>query len=127
MLIPFSLYFIYRDQINLAVLHYKETGVLKELQNKWWKGNECSNEISGAAKGKELSLTNLMGVFGILIGGLILALFISFIQYCFKREKSTTTTSLTSNSMQMTDTLKSKSRLPPITSARDYDNGQVSE
>lgn len=25
----------------------------------------------------------------------------------------------------MTDTLKPKSRLPPITSARDYDNGQV--
>lgn len=63
-------------------------------------------------------------MFYILIGGLLVALAISLVEFCFKSQKSPTTTSLTSNSMQMTDTMKPKSRLP-ITSARDYDNGQV--
>lgn len=117
-----------RDEINLAVLHLKENGELAKLQHKWWyEKTECKNDKdnSSATSANELSLTNLAGVFYILIGGLLVALAISLIQFCFKREKTTTTTSLTSNSIQMTDTLKPKSRLPPITSARDYDNGQV--
>jgi hypothetical protein len=118
-----------RDPINLAVLHLKETGELEKLQIKWWYDKtECKNDReNSSSQANELSLTNLAGVFYILIGGLLVALVISLFQFCFKREKSTTTTSLTSNSLQMTDSLKPKSRLPPITSARDYDNGQVSE
>lgn len=119
-------YFHFRDPINLAVLHFKENGELAKLQHKWWyEKTECKNDKDNPSAAKnELSLTNLAGVFYILIGGLLVALAISLVEFCFKSQKSPTTTSLTSNSIQMTDTMKPKSRLP-ITSARDYDNGQV--
>ncbi|KAG5677407.1 hypothetical protein PVAND_007167 [Polypedilum vanderplanki] len=114
-----------RDPINLAVLHLKENGELAKLQHKWWyEKTECKNDKDNPSGTKnELSLTNLAGVFYILIGGLLVALAISLVEFCFKSQKPPTTTSLTSNSIQMTDTMKPKSRLP-ITSARDYDNGQ---
>lgn len=123
---PPSLHSHCRDPINLAVLHLKETGELAKLQNKWWyEKTECKGDKDNPAVTRnELSLTNLAGVFYILIGGLLIALAISLVEFCFKSQKSPTTTSLTTNSMQMTDTMKPKSRLP-ITSARDYDNGQV--
>jgi ionotropic glutamate receptor len=116
----------FRDPINLAVLHLKESGELAKLQHKWWyEKTECKNDKDNpSATRNELSLTNLAGVFYILIGGLLVALAISLVEFCFKSQKSPTTTSLTANSIQMTDTMKPKSRLP-ITSARDYDNGQV--
>jgi glutamate receptor, ionotropic, invertebrate len=108
------------------VLHLKETGELAKLQNKWWfEKTECKGERDNPSVTRnELSLSNLAGVFYILIGGLLVALAISLVEFCFKSQKSPTTTSLASNTMQMTDTMKPKSRLP-ITSARDYDNGQV--
>lgn len=117
---------IYREPINLAVLSLKENGELTKLMNKWWfDRTECKHEKTDAASKNELTLTNVAGVFYILIGGLLMALAISVIEFCFKTQKSPTTTSLTSNQMPMTDTLKPKNRLP-ISSARDYDNGQVS-
>jgi hypothetical protein len=116
--------FTCRDPINLAVLHFKETGELAKLQHKWWyEKTQCKNDNLATTR-NELTLSNLAGAFYILIGGLLLALAISLVEFCFKSQKATTTTSITSNSLQMTDTLKPKSRLP-ITSARDYDNGQV--
>lgn len=94
--------------------------------NKWWYDRtECKHEKADMNL-NELSLSNIAGIFYILIGGLLVALAISLIEFCFKSQKSSTTTSLTSNQMPMTDTLKSKNRLP-ISSARDYDNGQVSD
>jgi len=110
----------------LAVLSLKETGELAKLQNKWWyEKTECKNDKDNPSANKnELSLSNLAGIFYILIGGLLVALAISLVEFCFRSQKSPTTTSLTSNSIPMSDSMKPKSRLP-ITSARDYDNGQV--
>lgn len=99
---------------------------MAKLQHKWWyEKTDCkSDKDNPLVMRNELSLTNLAGVFYILIGGLLVALAISLVEFCFRSQKPPTTTSLTSNTMQMTDTMKPKSRLP-ITSARDYDNGQV--
>lgn len=114
------------EPINLAVLSLKEEGELTKLVNKWWYDRtECDHEKADLVK-SELSLSNVAGIFYILIGGLLIALAISLIEFCFRSQKNPTTTSLTSNQMPMTDTLKSKNRLP-ISSARDYDNGQVKE
>ncbi|CAO1303090.1 unnamed protein product [Diamesa hyperborea] len=112
-----------REPLNLAVLSLKEDGELTKLMNKWWfEKTECKHEKENASR-NELSLSNLAGIFYILIGGLLVALAISLLEFCFKTQKSPTTTSITSNSIQMTDTLKPKNRLP-ISNARDYDNGQ---
>ncbi|XP_043918383.1 glutamate receptor 2 isoform X2 [Protopterus annectens] len=75
-----------RTLVNLAVLKLNEQGLLDKLKNKWWydKG-ECG---SGAGDSKEktsaLSLSNVAGVFYILVGGLGLAMLVALIEFCYK-------------------------------------------
>ncbi|XP_078533113.1 glutamate receptor 2 isoform X4 [Lissotriton helveticus] len=75
-----------RNTVNLAVLKLNEQGLLDKLKNKWWydKG-ECG---SGGGDSKEktsaLSLSNVAGVFYILVGGLGLAMLVALIEFCYK-------------------------------------------
>uniref|UniRef100_A0A8C7Y226 Glutamate receptor, ionotropic, AMPA 2b n=1 Tax=Oryzias sinensis TaxID=183150 RepID=A0A8C7Y226_9TELE len=75
-----------RNAVNLAVLKLNEQGLLDKLKNKWWydKG-ECG---SGGGDSKEktsaLSLSNVAGVFYILVGGLGLAMLVALIEFCYK-------------------------------------------
>ncbi|KAG5852210.1 hypothetical protein ANANG_G00059980 [Anguilla anguilla] len=65
-----------RTPVNLAVLKLSEQGILDKLKNKWWydKG-ECGTKDSGSKdKTSALSLSNVAGVFYILVGGLGLAM-----------------------------------------------------
>ncbi|XP_042548325.1 glutamate receptor 1 isoform X5 [Dipodomys spectabilis] len=75
-----------RGPVNLAVLKLSEQGVLDKLKSKWWydKG-ECGNKDSGSKdKTSALSLSNVAGVFYILIGGLGLAMLVALIEFCYK-------------------------------------------
>uniref|UniRef100_A0A8C2IBN3 Glutamate receptor n=1 Tax=Cyprinus carpio TaxID=7962 RepID=A0A8C2IBN3_CYPCA len=75
-----------RNAVNLAVLKLNEQGLLDKLKNKWWydKG-ECG---SGGGDSKEktsaLSLSNVAGVFYILVGGLGLAMLVALVEFCYK-------------------------------------------
>uniref|UniRef100_A0A673L0D2 Glutamate receptor n=1 Tax=Sinocyclocheilus rhinocerous TaxID=307959 RepID=A0A673L0D2_9TELE len=71
-----------RTPVNLAVLKLSESGILDKLKNKWWydKG-ECGPKDSGS---KALSLSNVAGVFYILVGGLGLAMLVALIEFCYK-------------------------------------------
>ena len=72
--------------VNLAVLNLSEAGVLDKLKNKWWydKG-ECGAKDSGSKeKTSALSLSNVAGVFYILVGGLGLAMLVALIEFCYK-------------------------------------------
>ncbi|XP_048837718.1 glutamate receptor 4a isoform X3 [Brienomyrus brachyistius] len=76
-----------RNAVNLAVLKLNEQGLLDKLKNKWWydKG-ECG---SGGSDSKDkssqaLSLSNVAGVFYILVGGLGLAMLVALIEFCYK-------------------------------------------
>ncbi|CAD7675415.1 unnamed protein product [Nyctereutes procyonoides] len=72
--------------VNLAVLKLSEQGVLDKLKSKWWydKG-ECGSKDSGSKdKTSALSLSNVAGVFYILIGGLGLAMLVALIEFCYK-------------------------------------------
>ncbi|XP_072120188.1 glutamate receptor 1-like isoform X3 [Mobula birostris] len=75
-----------RNPVNLAVLKLNEQGLLDKLKNKWWydKG-ECGSG-GGDAKDKTsaLSLSNVAGVFYILIGGLGLAMLVALVEFCYK-------------------------------------------
>nr|prf Glu receptor [Rattus norvegicus] len=75
-----------RNPVNLAVLKLNEQGLLDKLKNKWWydKG-ECGTG-GGDSKDKTsaLSLSNVAGVFYILIGGLGLAMLVALIEFCYK-------------------------------------------
>ena len=73
----------YAADLNYAVLYLKEIGVVQQLVTKWWydKGecpqdNSKQSDVSGALK-----LNNITGVFFILIGGLVLGIIISTIEF----------------------------------------------
>ncbi|GAA6074012.1 glutamate receptor 4a isoform X2, partial [Tachysurus ichikawai] len=73
--------------VNLAVLKLSEAGVLDKLKNKWWydKG-ECGPKDSGSKdkSSQALSLSNVAGVFYILVGGLGLAMLVALVEFCYK-------------------------------------------
>uniref|UniRef100_A0A673KZV4 Glutamate receptor n=1 Tax=Sinocyclocheilus rhinocerous TaxID=307959 RepID=A0A673KZV4_9TELE len=75
------------NAVNLAVLKLNEQGLLDKLKNKWWydKG-ECGSG-GGDSKDKSsqaLSLSNVAGVFYILVGGLGLAMMVALVEFCYK-------------------------------------------
>lgn len=61
-----------------------------QLQNKWWVDrSECPAEEEGAAEtDDELSFSSLAGIFYILILGLIVALFVAAIEFCYYSRKT---------------------------------------
>ncbi|KAK7922644.1 hypothetical protein WMY93_009546 [Mugilogobius chulae] len=109
-----------RNAVNLAVLKLNEQGLLDKLKNKWWydKG-ECG---SGGGDSKEktsaLSLSNVAGVFYILVGGLGLAMLVALIEFCYKSRAE-------AKRMKMTfgDAMRNKARLSVTGSTGE--NGRV--
>ncbi|XP_007184223.1 glutamate receptor 2 isoform X1 [Balaenoptera ricei] len=94
--------------INLAVLKLSEQGVLDKLKNKWWydKG-ECGAKDSGSKeKTSALSLSNVAGVFYILVGGLGLAMLVALIEFCYKSRAEAKRMKMTLN-----DAMRSEERL----------------
>ncbi|KAL8603426.1 Glutamate receptor 4 [Nucella lapillus] len=73
-----------RAPINIAVLELREVGELHKLERKWWydKG-ECAKN-SKESKTSSLTLSNVSGIFHILVGGLVLAMFVALVDYCIK-------------------------------------------
>ncbi|XP_075277738.1 glutamate receptor 2 isoform X5 [Opisthocomus hoazin] len=109
-----------RNAVNLAVLKLNEQGLLDKLKNKWWydKG-ECG---SGGGDSKEktsaLSLSNVAGVFYILVGGLGLAMLVALIEFCYKSRAEAKRMKLT-----LYDAMRSKARLSITGSTGE--NGRV--
>ncbi|XP_061103622.1 glutamate receptor 1-like isoform X3 [Conger conger] len=75
-----------RIPVNLAVLKLNEQAVLDKLKNKWWydKGECGSKDSARKDKTSALSLSNVAGVFYILIGGLGLAMLVALVEFCYK-------------------------------------------
>ncbi|XP_074252889.1 glutamate receptor 2 isoform X4 [Saimiri boliviensis] len=106
--------------INLAVLKLSEQGVLDKLKNKWWydKG-ECGAKDSGSKeKTSALSLSNVAGVFYILVGGLGLAMLVALIEFCYKSRAEAKRMKMTLN-----DAMRNKARLSITGSTGE--NGRV--
>ncbi|XP_076467659.1 glutamate receptor 3-like [Babylonia areolata] len=76
-----------RDQITLAVLRLKEGGTLHTLQQRWWiEKGQCGGDSGGNSKGKTpLTLSNVAGIFYILISGLVFAIILGVFEFrCFR-------------------------------------------
>ncbi|XP_074252891.1 glutamate receptor 2 isoform X6 [Saimiri boliviensis] len=109
-----------RTPVNLAVLKLSEQGVLDKLKNKWWydKG-ECGAKDSGSKeKTSALSLSNVAGVFYILVGGLGLAMLVALIEFCYKSRAEAKRMKMTLN-----DAMRNKARLSITGSTGE--NGRV--
>nr|AWJ68208.1 putative ionotropic glutamate receptor kainate-like 9 [Hirudo verbana] len=79
-----------RDKINVAVLQLLEQEKLQKLQKKWWydKG-QCIIETDSKSGSKQssLSLSNVAGIFYILIGGLGLSLVVASLEFLCKSHR----------------------------------------
>ncbi|XP_023482536.1 glutamate receptor 2 isoform X1 [Equus caballus] len=109
-----------RTPVNLAVLKLSEQGVLDKLKNKWWydKG-ECGAKDSGSKeKTSALSLSNVAGVFYILVGGLGLAMLVALIEFCYKSRAEAKRMKMT-----LSDAMRNKARLSITGSTGE--NGRV--
>uniref|UniRef100_A0A6Q2XC10 Glutamate receptor n=1 Tax=Esox lucius TaxID=8010 RepID=A0A6Q2XC10_ESOLU len=110
-----------RNAVNLAVLKLNEQGLLDKLKNKWWydKG-ECGSG-GGDSKDKSsqaLSLSNVAGVFYILVGGLGLAMLVALVEFCYKSRAEAKRMKLS-----FTEAMRNKARLSITGSVGE--NGRV--
>ncbi|EEB17589.1 glutamate receptor 1 precursor, putative [Pediculus humanus corporis] len=106
-------------EINLAVLELIENGELTKLKNRWWSyRTECKQSDKQDALGNELSLSHVAGIFYILIGGLILAMAVALLEFCYKSHMEAMRAKI-----PLTDAMKAKARLT-IGGGRDFDNGR---
>ncbi|KAK0087576.1 hypothetical protein PV325_000702 [Microctonus aethiopoides] len=109
-----------RDKVNLAVLTLKESGELTKLTNRWWYDRtECRHGDKQDSR-NELSLSNVAGIFYILIGGLLMALAVALLEFCYKSHSEAARAKI-----PLSDAMKAKARLT-IGGGRDFDNGRVS-
>lgn len=99
---------------------------MTRLKNKWWfDRTECKNSEKQDAH-NELSLSNVAGIFFILIVGLVVALVVALFEFCMSRRKDPPLDATVPKIPTMsTATLKSKAELT-IQGSRDYDNGRGS-
>ncbi|KAH8314880.1 hypothetical protein KR074_007202, partial [Drosophila pseudoananassae] len=78
-----------RKRLNEAVLTLKENGELLSIRNKWWYDkSECPLNLDSqeTSTPNELSLSNVAGIYYILIGGLLLAVVVAIVEF-FCRSK----------------------------------------
>ncbi|XP_072285888.1 glutamate receptor 3 isoform X1 [Pyxicephalus adspersus] len=103
-----------RNAVNLAVLKLNEQGLLDKLKNKWWydKGECGSGGGDSKDKTSALSLSNVAGVFYILVGGLGLAMMVALIEFCYKSRAESKRMKLTKNAQNF--------KPPPATSTQNY-------
>ncbi|XP_063793308.1 glutamate receptor 3 isoform X1 [Pseudophryne corroboree] len=103
-----------RNAVNLAVLKLNEQGLLDKLKNKWWydKGECGSGGGDSKDKTSALSLSNVAGVFYILVGGLGLAMMVALIEFCYKSRAESKRMKITKNSQNF--------KPPPATSTQNY-------
>ncbi|XP_020801640.1 glutamate receptor 1 [Drosophila serrata] len=78
-----------RKRLNEAVLTLKENGELLRIWKKWWYDKtECPNlDSQETSTPNELSLSNVAGIYYILIGGLLLSVIVAIVEF-FCRSKS---------------------------------------
>ncbi|XP_020297365.1 glutamate receptor 1 isoform X5 [Pseudomyrmex gracilis] len=112
-----------KDPINLAVLSLKENGDLAKLVERWWyERTECRHDKQDTAR-NELSLSNVAGLFYVLIGGLVLALAVALLEFCYKSHTEATRAKVIRSQIPLSDAMKAKARLT-IGGGRDFDNGR---
>nr|QHN69187.1 ionotropic receptor 5 [Sirex nitobei] len=87
--IAMPLNYPYRTIISRAVLTLQEKGSLRELKNKWWKGNGSCAETStdGESNSNELGMANVGGVFLVLIIGCAASFVMAILEFLWNVRK----------------------------------------
>ncbi|XP_074651562.1 glutamate receptor 2-like [Tubulanus polymorphus] len=73
-------------KLNWAVLKLRESAYLAALQKKWWYDkSECFHNKE--SKQNPLALSNVAGIFYVLIGGFFIAMIVSLAEFLYKAHK----------------------------------------
>ncbi|XP_068244021.1 glutamate receptor ionotropic, kainate 2-like isoform X4 [Palaemon carinicauda] len=85
----------YTHAISGAILSLQESGKLQELRTRWWKhkkgGGQCKDDESkSSSKANELGLSNVGGVFVVLLAGMGLASVVAVCEFVWKSRKLAT-------------------------------------
>ncbi|XP_042233937.1 glutamate receptor ionotropic, kainate 2-like isoform X3 [Homarus americanus] len=71
----------YKETLDVVILALQEAGIFYTLKEKWFKqkrgGGKCKEEAGGSSMASELNLSNVGGVFVVLLGGMGLALIVA--------------------------------------------------
>jgi hypothetical protein len=80
----------YRDVLTIAILKLNENGILHRLNQKYWGTSKCASLEESAKDGDtaELAIENVGGIFIILSCGIVIALIVCAIQYCWQKRVS---------------------------------------
>ncbi|XP_077984684.1 glutamate receptor 4-like [Glandiceps talaboti] len=78
-----------KENFTLAILRLREDSVLHKLEQTWWfeKGECGPPDAKSQETASELRLSNVAGVFYILVGGLGLAMLVALMEFCYKSRK----------------------------------------
>ncbi|XP_067663932.1 glutamate receptor ionotropic, kainate 2-like [Haliotis asinina] len=64
----------YLEELSMTILKLSDSGILHELENKWWGSRSCPDPAkSSSDETSELQIENVAGVFFILVGGIVIA------------------------------------------------------
>ncbi|XP_063546878.1 glutamate receptor 1 [Cydia strobilella] len=74
-----------REVINLAIVEMKATGVISKLWRKWvleTRKSDCDEGKDEETSITEMTLSQVAGIFYVLVGGLALALGVALLEFC---------------------------------------------
>ncbi|XP_032687000.1 glutamate receptor ionotropic, kainate 2-like [Odontomachus brunneus] len=102
----------WRDKISLAILELQEKGVIQILYDKWWKntGDVCNRDDKNKeSKANALGVENIGGVFVVLLCGLVLAILVAILEFCWNSKKNAQSDRQEGGALSMTEMKKSLS------------------
>ncbi|CAF2895654.1 unnamed protein product [Rotaria sp. Silwood2] len=80
----------YRERFSEIILDLQERGIIQTSYNKWWKGTgTCTSEKKDTkANPNPLDLTNVGGIFVVLLGGVFLSLLVAILEFLWHARKN---------------------------------------
>ncbi|XP_057339216.1 glutamate receptor ionotropic, kainate 2-like isoform X6 [Microplitis mediator] len=81
----------WRDKISLAILELQEKGEIQMLYDKWWKtpGDTCMRTEKGKEnKANALGISNIGGIFVVLLCGLAFAVLVAIFEFCYNSKRN---------------------------------------
>ncbi|XP_071819367.1 glutamate receptor ionotropic, kainate 2-like isoform X2 [Apostichopus japonicus] len=77
-----------RDEITKVILQLQEEDILLQLKKKWWKTDKCVQEHKNKEDANELDLSNIGGIFLVLLAGLIVGLITAVCEFVWKSRQN---------------------------------------
>ncbi len=79
----------YTDDISLRILEMQEKGEIQKFYNRWWKGGStCIRDEKKDSKANALKVENVGGIFVVLVGGVIIAIMVSFFEFIYYAKRN---------------------------------------